>query len=226
MSLKSSVVAIRGSNQGLAFLIPGFLSQQGKRHTIIAKGAGAVASWFDKGCPVDAISLIQLDSTKDEVKYVESEHSRLDILINHAGISPDTANIGEQLRGAFKTNTTGAVATTDAFLPLLRKSASPHVVYMTSGLGSLTLAANPKQLLYMRDATTYRATKAALDTLVVQQHKFLGKEGIKVWAVDLAFRITNLSSAKERAAKAGAGDPEGGAQVAADGVCWEAGSEE
>ena len=105
---------------------------------------------------------------------------------------------------------------TDAFLPLLRKSASPRLVYVSSGLGSLTLASDSSNPFYGVDAMAYRVSKTALHMVVVQQHKILGKEGFKIWAVCPGYRATNLSGDKERAIKFGAQDPMGGAQIVVD----------
>ena len=52
--------------------------------------------------------------------------------------------------------------------------------------------------------------------IVVQQSKSLGKEGVRVWAVNPGWRATNLSGNAEAAAKRGALDPEGGALVIVD----------
>ncbi|KAL9600307.1 MAG: hypothetical protein Q9219_003257 [cf. Caloplaca sp. 3 TL-2023] len=228
MSSQPTIVLITGANQGLGFLSAQILSQQGGYHIFVgsrspAKGLDAVNSLVFAGCPKDSLSSIQLDVTNDQsvqnaAKEVESRHGHLDVLINNAAVAPLTANVRDQYREAFETNVTGAVAVTDAFLPLLRKSATPRIVYVSSSLGSLTIAADPKSPYYMVDAPAYRATKAALSMIVVQQHKSLEKEGFKVWAVCPGHRATNLSGDKEGAVKAGAEDPLGGAQIIVDTV--------
>ena len=49
--------------------------------------------------------------------------------------------------------------------------------------------------------------------MALQQSKFLGKEGIKVWVVDPGYRATNLSGDAEMAKGTGATDPMLGAEV-------------
>lgn len=83
-------------------------------------------------------------------------------------------------------------------------------------MGSIGSASDPSYRFYNLDTTAYRASKAALNMVTVQQSKILGKEGIKVWAVNPGFRATNLSGDARIAKERGAKDPEGGAGVVVD----------
>lgn len=111
------------------------------------------------------------------------------------------------------TNVTGAATVTDTFLPLLRKSADPRLLYVSSGLGSFSLNADPNFPFYFLESTAYKCTKAAMDMLALEQSKFLGKEGIKVWPIDPGYRATNLGGSAEASKGMGATDPMLGAQV-------------
>ncbi|KAL8951785.1 MAG: hypothetical protein Q9222_002255, partial [Ikaeria aurantiellina] len=186
-----------------------------------SKAVDAISALVADGSSKDTLSSMQLDVTDDysisrAAKEVELNYGRLDTLVNNAGISSTSGSLREQYNANYDTNVTGVVAMTDAFLPLLLESEAPRVVYMSSGLGSLTLAADPQQPFYMLDAMAYRVTKAALDMVVVQQHKFLGPRGVKVYAVCPGFRATNLGGDKEGLVKAGAEDPEEGAKIAVE----------
>ncbi|MFD7031136.1 SDR family oxidoreductase [Streptomyces sp. NPDC059917] len=95
---------------------------------------------------VDAFG-VALDVTDDAsvnaaARLIEERAGRLDVLVNNAGISgempqepsridPDT------IRTVVETNVIGVVRVTNAMLPLLRRSASPRIVNMSSSLGSL-----------------------------------------------------------------------------------------
>ena len=70
---------------------------------------------------------------------------------------------------------------------------APRVIYLSSGLGSMTMASDPTDKYYNLEVTSYRASKAAINMVAVQQAKILGKEdGIKVFAVDPGFRVSLL----------------------------------
>src|SRR5439155_6275798 len=79
---------------------------------------------------------------------IEAEHGRLDVLVNNAGIvdrsdgPPSTTGV-EAVRRTFDTNFFGALAITQAMLPLLRKSSSARIVNVSSGLGSLEHNSDP-----------------------------------------------------------------------------------
>ncbi len=78
---------------------------------------------------------------------VESHEGRIDVLINNAGIggSQSAADelTGADAAGIFDVNVAGVVRVTHAFLPLLRRSDSPRVVNVSSGMGSLERTQDP-----------------------------------------------------------------------------------
>ncbi len=75
----------------------------------------------------------------------------------------------------------GLVATTDAFLPLLRKSPAARIVNVSSILGSLTLHADPKSPIYDYKApTSYNVSKSAVNAWTVQLAHELKGSTIKV----------------------------------------------
>ena len=55
----------------------------------------------------------------------------------------------------------------------------------------MTLASDPTDPFYNLDVTAYRASKAAVNMVAVQQAKTLGREGIKVFAVDPGWRVSS-----------------------------------
>ena len=160
------------------------------------------------------VSSIQLDVTDEAsiaaaVKQVEKDHGRLDVLVNNAGIYSKAPTLKEQFETTFQANVTGVALVTEALLPLLLKSSHPYLIHVSSGLGSLSEAADPTNPVYGVDAPVYRASKAALDMLAIQDAKILGKQGVKVFAFCPGLVESNLrgTSEAERKAGGGAGDP-------------------
>src|SRR5690625_3549210 len=68
----------------------------------------------------------------EEIDHVEG---RLDVLVNNAGVL-ETEPSGPAALRAFDTNAVGIVRVTEAALPLLRRSAAPTVVTISSSAGS------------------------------------------------------------------------------------------
>jgi NAD(P)-dependent dehydrogenase (short-subunit alcohol dehydrogenase family) len=68
----------------------------------------------------------------------------------------------------FETNFFGALAVTQAMLPLLRKSTAARIVNLSSALGSLAGNGDPSSPYYSAQLIGYNASKAALNMLTVQ----------------------------------------------------------
>lgn len=119
-------------------------------------------------------------------------------------------DLKSQLERTLQTNVVGPVVLTEALKPLLLKSKNPYSIYVSSGLGSLAMAADPNNPVYAVVATTYRASKAALNMLVIQESKEMGKDGLKSFAMCPGLVRSNLRGKSEQAVSAGgaAGDPD------------------
>lgn len=92
------------------------------------------------------VETIQLDVTDDKsvdtaAITVEKEHGRLDILVNNAGIFR-RGEPRDVARAIFETNVVGYISVTEAFLPLMQKSAAaghtPRLIFVSSSTGSIT----------------------------------------------------------------------------------------
>jgi NAD(P)-dependent dehydrogenase (short-subunit alcohol dehydrogenase family) len=90
------------------------------------------------------VTALTLDVTDPEsiasaARAIDARHGCLDILINNAGINPrdGTTRVSEQRlatwHAVFETNLFGLIAVTQAFLPVLRKSAAGRIVNLSSG---------------------------------------------------------------------------------------------
>lgn len=159
------------------------------------------------------------DATVDTAaSRIASEYGRLDVLVNNAGIvsivSPPTR---DALRRVLETNVVGALSVTEAFLDLLRKAEHkpPRLVFVSSGLGSITHAANPQSPYYRPSGTEYRTSKAALNMMMVMYYARLKSEGFLVFGADPGLCATNFTGNADALRQRGAAEPEqGGERVA------------
>jgi NAD(P)-dependent dehydrogenase (short-subunit alcohol dehydrogenase family) len=86
----------------------------------------------------------------------------------------------DTLRRTFGTNFFAPVALTQALLPLLKKSDAGRIVNMSSILGSQTLQADPKSIIYDFKSLSYDASKAALNSFTIHLSHELKDTKIKV----------------------------------------------
>jgi NAD(P)-dependent dehydrogenase (short-subunit alcohol dehydrogenase family) len=186
------IALITGANKGIGFETARQLGQQqviillGARDA--AKGEAAAARLRGEGLDVRALALdvTDPDSIRRAVDKVAQEFGRLDILINNAGVMVDdpTKKVSEQSldawRTTFDTNVFGLIATTQGFLPLLRKSAAGRIVNLSSILGSNTLHSDPQSPIYDFKLPAYNVSKSAVNAYTVQLAYELRDTSIKV----------------------------------------------
>lgn len=148
--------------------------------------------------------LVVIDTTDDAsvaaaVRAVEAGGG-LDVLVNNAGIEErgaDNTVIGaadvtaDTMRSTFETNVFGTVRVTHAFLPLLRRSAAPVVVNVSSGLASLAGVATPDTPAYAYPGVAYPASKTAVNMITVQYAKAFPR--MRINAVEPGFTKTDLN---------------------------------
>ena len=74
----------------------------------------------------------------------------------------------DDMRTVYETNVFGPVRVLHAFIPLLEKSEAPVVVNVSSGVGSLGLAADPDGPWSEANYPVYASSKAALNMLTIR----------------------------------------------------------
>jgi NAD(P)-dependent dehydrogenase (short-subunit alcohol dehydrogenase family) len=203
-NLSTKIALVTGANKGIGFEVTRQLAASGCTVLLGARnqalGEEAVAKLKAESLDVHFIAIDVSDRTSitAAAATIGAGFGQLDILINNAGIAaphdgPPTTTSLDAIESTLQINFIGAVAVTQAMLPLLRKSPSARVVNVSSGLGSLTQNGD---LNYPSAATKflgYSASKAALNMLTVQLAYELRDTAIKVNSADPGFTATDLN---------------------------------
>ncbi len=189
---------ITGANKGLGLETARRLVELG--HTVVLgardpqRGAAAAERL--------GVRFVQIDVTDEESVHaaatdVETHEGHVDVLVNNAGVAGahgiDPADLtGADVLDVLDVNVAGVVRTTTAFLPLLRRSADPVIVNVSSGMGSLEHTHDPLRPESQVVAPAYTASKAALTMLTTQYAKAL--PDVRVNAVDPGYTATDLNA--------------------------------
>jgi NAD(P)-dependent dehydrogenase (short-subunit alcohol dehydrogenase family) len=191
-----TITFITGANKGLGRETARRLIELG--HTVLVgardpeRGAEAAAALGGRFVPID---VTDDQSVAAAAKDVAEHEGHVDVLINNAGIlgatgGPDVLT-GSDVHDLFDVNLAGVVRTTAAFLPLLRRSADPVVVNVSSGVGSLAFTHDASRVESSVIAPLYAASKAALTMLTTQYAKAL--PDIRINAADPGYTATDLN---------------------------------
>jgi NAD(P)-dependent dehydrogenase (short-subunit alcohol dehydrogenase family) len=205
----TKVALITGANRGIGFETAKHLGALGIKIVVgardLAKGQAAVQQLQALG--VDAESIVydadSPDAVQDVYHYFNQRCSKLDILINNAGICDEpllgqenTSSIAEEvLLHTFHTNFFAVVKLTQTLLPLIKKSAAGRIVNLSSILGSLTLHSMPNSPIDPAKAFAYNATKTALNAFTVHLAHELRDTSIKVNSAHPGWVKTELGGA-------------------------------
>lgn len=187
------IALITGANKGLGLETARQLGKAGASVILgardLARGEQAAEALRRDGVDAKAIKLdvVNAADVKAAAETIGTEHGRLDILINNAGVnyedlgSNSTLTVSEEdLRRTFDTNFFAVVAVTRAMLPLLKKSSAGRIVNLSSILGSLTLHAQPGSPIDEAKGLAYDASKSALNAFTIHLAHELKGTGIKV----------------------------------------------
>jgi NAD(P)-dependent dehydrogenase (short-subunit alcohol dehydrogenase family) len=175
--MKTALVS--GANKGIGLEVVrqlaqnGFFVYLGSRD--IENGKAAVENLKSDG--ISTVEAIQLDVTDQESvdtarAIIGKRTEVLDVLINNAGISgalPQSSlnASADEFRTVYETNVFGVVRVTQAFVDLLKKSAEPRIVNVSTAMASLSLSADPAGSMYHNKLAVYQSSKSALNMYTV-----------------------------------------------------------
>jgi NAD(P)-dependent dehydrogenase (short-subunit alcohol dehydrogenase family) len=215
---EKTIALVTGANKGIGYEIAAGLAALGwsvgigarndeRREAAVEKLRAGGADAF--GVPLDVTDDASVAAA---AALVEERDGRLDVLVNNAGLTggmpqnPTTVSIAA-VRTAVETNVIGVIRVTNAMLPLLRRSASPRIVNMSSSGGSLARQTDPGAETGPLSAA-YSPSKSMLNAVTVQYAKELHDTDILINAACPGYVATDLNGFR------GVRTPEQGAAIA------------
>jgi NAD(P)-dependent dehydrogenase (short-subunit alcohol dehydrogenase family) len=196
---ESTIALVTGATRGLGLVAVRRLAELGWTVLLGARDAarGAAAAKELDGLDVRPvpIDVTSEESVAGAVALVDEQFGRLDVLVNNAGIAG--ARVGavdagpDELRAVYETNVFGPVRVTQAFLPLLRRSAAPRVVMVSSGMGSMGRTSDPERVESSFTSLPYPSSKAALNMITTQYARELPE--FRINAADPGYTATEFN---------------------------------
>ncbi|TDC80310.1 SDR family oxidoreductase [Actinomadura sp. 7K507] len=215
---EQTIALVTGANKGIGYEIAAGMGALGwkvgvgarderRREAAVAKLRAADVEAF--GVPLDVTDDASVTAAAG---LIEAHAGRLDVLVNNAAITGGMPQAPTEVdpatvRTVVETNVIGVIRVTNAMLPLLRRSASPRIVNMSSSGGSLTLQTTPGAETGPISAA-YSASKTFLNAVTIQYAKELDGTNILINAGCPGFTATDLNGFR------GVRTPEQGAAVA------------
>lgn len=148
--MNTRVAVVTGGNRGIGLEICRQLAHAGLRVVLTArspeKGRAAAESVSKEGVAMDFFPLDVSNAAGIHQFgiFMEKEYGRCDVLVNNAGIFPDSGKISaldtdvQILRAAMETNVYGPFMLCQRLVPLMRKNGYGRIVNLSSGMGQLS----------------------------------------------------------------------------------------
>jgi NAD(P)-dependent dehydrogenase (short-subunit alcohol dehydrogenase family) len=193
----STITFITGANKGLGYETARRLIELGQTVIIGARDAGRGQAAADRlGARFVSIDVTDDGSVRRAAADIEAHEGRIDTLINNAGIIgahvAASELTGDDALLVFETNVISVVRVTTAFLPLLKRSDSPAVINVSSGMGSFALTHDPSRVESTIASPLYTASKSAVTMMTAQYAKAIPE--VRFNAADPGYTATDLNS--------------------------------
>ncbi|MFJ3173661.1 SDR family NAD(P)-dependent oxidoreductase [Streptomyces roseus] len=217
-----TIALVTGANKGIGYEIAAGLGALGWSVGVGARDDRRRAAAVDglRAAGADAFG-VPLDVTDDAsataaARLIEERAGRLDVLVNNAAITgampQDPTRVDPAvIRTVVETNVIGVIRVTNAMLPLLRRSASPRIVNMSSSVGSLARqsGADAERTTGLV-AAAYAPSKTFLNAVTLQYALELSGTNILINAACPGYVATDLNGFR------GVRTPEQGAAIAVE----------
>lgn len=210
-NLSGKTCVVTGANSGLGFETSKQLAKRGARVYMLVRDPVRGEEAKQRVCEeagnaqvfMTVVDLSHLQDVKDFVEKFVGYESRLDVLVNNAGVLLDRRECAEEgVEKTFATNVLGPFLLTNLLLPLMRDRESARIINVSSGgmyAQKLDLEKLQSQEEPFNGVVAYAQTKRAQVVLTELWAKRLSGHGISVYAmhpgwVDTPGLTTSLST--------------------------------
>ncbi len=195
--MQKKTALITGANRGLGFAMSEKLATLGNKVIMVCRNKNSGENSFLKlkQKNLDVIlkfaNIENIDDIKKLYDEVSSEYSRLDILINNAGVNLEKENVTIEtldiniFEKILNINLRGTILMCKYFIPLLKKSDSGRIINFSSGLGQLSF---PRTGPY----PSYSISKTAVNAVTKILADELKNTKIMVFSVDPGWVKTDM----------------------------------
>lgn len=200
----SKVALVTGANKGIGLEVARQLATHGYTVWLGARDAerGTAAADALRATGLD-VRFLSLDVTSDEsvrgaAETVGAECGEIDALVNNAGVALERGTPPSEVdlatvRATYDVNVFGCMRVTQAFLPLLKRSAAPRIVMVSSDMGSHANRTDPDFPYLGLNPMGYISSKAALNAVTIAFANELKGSAVKVNAANPGFTATDLN---------------------------------
>ncbi|WP_406064791.1 SDR family oxidoreductase [Streptomyces sp. NBC_01077] len=215
-----TIALVTGANKGIGYEIAAGLGTLGWSVGVGARDDQRRSATVEKlrAAGIDAFA-VPLDVTDDAsataaARLIDEQAGRLDVLVNNAAIAGDMPQQPTRIDPAtihtvVDTNVIGVIRVTNAMLPLLRRSAAPRIVNMSSSVGSLTRQSGPAaEQTAGPVSAAYAPSKTFLNAVTLQYARELSDTNILINTGCPGYVATDLNGFR------GVRTPEQGAAIA------------
>jgi short-subunit dehydrogenase len=182
----SKIVLVTGASSGIGKAIAIFLSEKGMK---VYGTSRRPKESHNLPFTFVALDVLNPDSIKKAIDFVIEKESKIDVLINNAGMGitgPIEDTPTDEMRKVFDTNLFGAIDVMKAVLPQMRKQKSGMIINVTSIAGYMGLPFRG----------IYSATKGALELVTEATRMEVKNFGIDIVNIAPGDFATNIAAGR------------------------------
>ncbi len=192
--LDKKIALVTGANRGIGKEVAKELAELGWQVIATARDqskATKVANDIGNGAVGFPLDVTDEASVKLAASFLQENFTRLDVLINNAGVIGNHAVVDfalDEISSVMDANFMGPIRTAKYFMPMLRKSPDARIINISSGMGELAS-------LESGGYGAYRLSKSSLNAFTILLAAELRGTAVKVMSMCPGWVKTDMGGA-------------------------------